>query len=369
MKRVGIVLAALIVVAAMVGCDNGDGATTKLTVGVSTAGNVESGVAMAIPATSSLARQLAQAVDIDLKPRGIVNFTPTSVQVYVKSANVFDEFNQASWGEWVGGGKEIEVSINRWIELVGRDRTSLLASEELIVEEEDFGTYIGMKVLVSDTVKVSGSINAGGFQKSFTDMRIAIGYTGLHTRLPGGQGLVIDSSTTASLELIFDAEHCMSVSYNTNYPNVPIGDSLYVAVGNPALIPYVASTPADVRKFRMSIAGVSSVDTSTWHLKGVAVFNGDGDLANVGWQPIMHDGFSSNGGGGPWINTPVVPRIVRNGDGTYDVGSEMAYVSHMLGMRSDLRLQNLSMVNGSTGTGYLRSATDSVAVTFQVSVR
>jgi hypothetical protein len=364
MRRFAFISICGILAFSVIQCSNNQ--SSSLRVDVSVASTVTEGIAKRVESDPVLLRALATAVNINLPANnGMVSFTPASMKVHILSSNVFSEWGQHANGEWVGGGAEIEVDVNQWIELVGKSRTDLLSTNTVDVEKENFGEYVGVKVLLKDTALLSGTLTVNGLTVSFTNKAIPFGFTGVQYRLPEGQSIHVDEETSAAIELIFDAEHCATISRSKNYPNVSISDSFSVAIGNPALVPYVGSDTPVLKRFRLSLAGTPGGDSATYYVQATALFNQSGTLLNAAWYPVYRN-YVGMTLGSFMIGSPSVARVVQNTDGTWDIGTDYRWFKKPA-MHSDIRLMNLLVVNGHTGSGWLRGPNDSIPITFRVS--
>jgi hypothetical protein len=347
------------------GCGKDSGETGSLNVKVSTASKVTAGIAMTLPAGAPLAKALGTALDVDLSDSlSCVSFTPSSYKVKIVGVQVFNQWVQNPDGEWIGGGKEIGAQMDRDIELVGRDRVNLLADETFTYDSMSFGTYIGVKVLMTDSVFVSGALSVNGVETSFSNVLLPLPFSGVCYRLPEDQQIIIDAESQTTLELIFDIEHTLLALSNGRFESVKAADSLYLNAGSPVIVPYVGTSTATVQKFELSFTGVPGPDASTWHLKGIAIQNSAGDMVNIGWQLVYHNGYVAVDGG-VQMEQPRVPIIEKNADGSYNVGTDYMFQEkpeYMMG----LRLSGLKFTDGFTGNALMHGRTDSLAVTYTV---
>jgi hypothetical protein len=240
------------------------------------------------------------------------SFTPTSLKVTFIGIGLFAEWTTVTDGSITGGGKGISISANSTFDLVSPTALSDLYTQEISVEPDQFGTYIGAKVLLNDTVLLSGTATVNGQTYTITDMKTRIGFTGQQYAF--SSPLVVGDSAAASatdsvadsvanepldatVRLIFDLEWAAILSYvgdttSGDYHLPAVEGNVRMHLGNVCLIPYAGAGLPTIEKYKITVDG----DT-TYALRLLLVADPSDELTAASIEPVYFSGFGDPGSG------------------------------------------------------------------------
>jgi hypothetical protein len=273
------------------------------------------------------------------------SFTPTSLKVTLNTINIFQKWTTAGDGSITGGGNEISISANSTFDLISPAALSDLYTKEISVESDKFGTYIGAKVLLNDTVLLSGAATVNGKTYTITDMKTRIGFTGQQYAF--SSPLVIgdtaadslakfaadsatDSVATASLDatvrLIFDLDWSAILSYvgdstSGDYATPAVEGNVRMHLGNVCLIPYVGAGLPTIEKYKITVD-----DDTTYALRLLLLADPSDVLTAASIQPVYFAGF----GDSSFVSLAIDPvpyqicTIIKTGD-TYSIAKDTTF--------------------------------------------
>jgi hypothetical protein len=227
-------------------------------------------------------------------------FTPTSIKVNLYSIQIFDEWTRNNDGELIGGGensKEIGIPIDRTVDLVSSGTIADLVDEQIPIEEDKFGTYIGAKLLMSDTVTLSGTVSVKDTTYQLENVKIRFGVAGGH--IVFSKPLVVDDTAISpTVRIIFDMESiaCLAFSdhpatdpYVTGLWEVKLNETTSLGVNYPVIIPFVGSGSPRIEKYLLTVA-----NDSTYAIKIVLMADADNAVIDAKILPIYKTGFSDS---------------------------------------------------------------------------
>lgn len=242
----------------------------------------------------TVATQLAQATGSPLRMWQSYSFTPSALKIDLHNVIVFSEWTQNADEEWIGGGQEINMEVHKSIDLMSAAALDELYAQQFSIGEENFGSYIGAKLLLSDTVLVSGTVTVNGSEFVLQDVPVHIGFSGSHLEFT--DTLVIqDSVAVPTLRLIVETENVAYLlrveegSGEYSRPALEDGETR-LALANMVVLPYVGTGLPKIEKY-----GLTVDDDTTYALKVLVVENAQGKVVAAAIQPVYFQGFAPNG--------------------------------------------------------------------------
>ena len=238
---------------------------------------------------------------------------------------LYTEYVETPSGEWVGGyegvGKEINIDLNREVDLINQGSLEALIQESVSIDSAKFGKYIGIKMEIGDSAIVSGELKLNGHTYSFSDLKVPMGWGGFNSLIPGG--LDIADTTAPTIQVLIDAENAFQLEdYEDSPVDVAIDTSgTNVDFKSVIVFPYAGSDVPTIQKYRITWDGSLELH---YYMEVVALLNPDGILMNVGWRNIYTTGFNRDAAYGDWIEPAYIwsASIEQNEDGTYAISDK-----------------------------------------------
>ena len=252
--------------------------TTNLNLKVEVTDDFEGGVAQSLP-KSSVLQKVNGDNGLELNER--VSFTPTSMKIYIKSADLFTDYESEA-------GNHIFIPLDQEIELIGQKALVDLIYQNVEVDSAEFDDYIGIQLELRDTVKVSGTVTVRNRDYTFRDLKISLGFSGVGGCIP--DTIHIDGEVDETVTALLDVENSFVIEKAADGDiGVHIADSIGVNIQNAVLLPYAGNKKPTVEKY------IVTWDAAADHnhfLEVIALTNGYGKLSNIGIRNVFQEGFT-----------------------------------------------------------------------------
>ncbi len=222
------------------------------------------------------------------------SFTPTSFNVKIQSIILFSEWTQNPDDEWIGSGKEINISVDNTVDLITPTALSDIYEQQISVDSDKFGEYIGAKVLLKDTIVVSGTVTINNATYEIDNVALPIGFSGSHFSLSTPLNIQ-DTVVSPTIRLIFETDESvmlMLVDSNSGDFGLPVLDDgkTRIRAANMVMIPYVGSDLPTIEKYKITIEN----DTS-YSLKMLMVQNPEDEVVTAAIAPVFYETFGVDG--------------------------------------------------------------------------
>lgn len=271
------------------------------------------------------------------------SFTPSALEVRIDNVIVFTEWTQNPDGETIGGGQEISLSVGRTIDLMSAQALGELYAQEFSLSEDKFGSYIGTKVLMSDTILVSGTATVNGVDFAVDRVPVRIGFSGSHLAFTRPLDIA-DTAQSPTLRLVIETENVAILSNpeagsGADSDTPTLEDGTHVGLANMVVLAYVGSAAPRIEKYGLTVDG----DT-TYALKVLLVEDEYGKIVTAAIQPVYFDGFAPSGYPQGTISPAHWTQPVIQGDAIvgismntlyYDEGASDRFVSFAAFQRQD----------------------------------
>ena len=244
--------------------------------------------------SGALKKAMAEASGSPLRVSQSYSFTPTALVAAVDRVILFTEWVQNTDGETIGGGNEIPLEVGRSLDLMSAEALEELYSQTFTISEEQFGVYVGSKILMKDTIWVSGTATVNGVDFSVNQVAVPIGFSG--SALAFSEPLVIaDTAQSPSLHLVVETENVAILSNpeegsGADSDTPTLEDGTHVGLANMVVLAWVGDQAPRIEKYGLVVDG----DT-TYALKVMLLLDSAGQVVTGAIQPVFFEGFAPNG--------------------------------------------------------------------------
>ncbi len=250
-----------------------------------------------------------------------VSFTPSSYKIYIKGLYIFSKMVKNADGEWIGGGDEISININQEIDLIAQSSLIDLINENYNLTEEDFGTYIGIKLLYGESVTVSGDVIINGKTYNINNAVVPTGTTGIHYKT--SEPIIVSVDNKPTVRVIFDLENCSYISKGANTPQrvaLPAPDNdVYLVTDNPVFLSYIGADIPNIQKYKVTLDDNSFGPKDKYYLKVITICDPIGNVTFAGWQIVFLNVYEFESGYPMEPGMFYIPDITKNPNGTWNI--------------------------------------------------
>jgi len=252
--------------------------TTNLNLKVGVTDDFQGGVAQSLHKPSVLQKIMG---DTGLLLNERVSFTPTSMKIYLESADLFTDYNSEA-------GNHIFIPLDQEIELIGQEALVDLLYKDLEVDSAEFDDYTGIQMELRDTVSVSGTVTVRNRDYTFNDIKISLGFSGIGGCIP--DTIHIEEEVDATVTALLDVENSFVIEKAWDGDiGVHIADSIGVNIQNAVLLPYAGNEKPTVEKY---IVTWEDAVAHNHYMEVIALKNGSGKLSNIGIRNVFLEGFT-----------------------------------------------------------------------------
>ncbi len=212
------------------------------------------------------------------------SFTPTSLKINASVVCAAESIEASTSGANTSG-REVNVPINKEIELIGQTAFTALAQGSVDdVTEDKFGSYSAVKFLHAGTVKTSGTVMVAGETYTFSDLEVGMTSTGIAVGMP--ISVTLDANTSPTVNVFFDVSDALFLVNSTVYrfPTAALipGTDISVVAENLQFIPYVGTDTPTFKKFKIVVA-----DQDYFYLRLSVLLNTAGQTVGGVWNTIF----------------------------------------------------------------------------------
>lgn len=252
--------------------------SSNLNLKVQVTDDFEGGVAQSLQKPSVL-QKVMEDNGLELNER--VSFTPTSMKIYIKSADLFTDYKSEA-------GNHIFIPLDQEIDLIGQEALVDLLYQDVEVDSAEFDDYIGIQLELRDTVNVSGTVTVRNRDYTFNDLKISLGFSGVGGCIP--DTIHIEEEVDVTVTALLDLENSFVIEKASDGDiGVHIADSIGVNIQNAVLLPYAGNEKPTVEKY---IVTWEEAVAHNHFLEVIALTNGSGKLSNIGIRNVFLEGFT-----------------------------------------------------------------------------